>query len=127
MIHPVFRLVAAQPQWLAEHAAAYAGLVSEELALSSAGLRRQLALQLAGAACLLVAATLAGVAVLLWSSMPSDGLRHPWLFVLIPALPLAAGLWAIQLSRAQVAHEPFARLRLQLSQDAALLRSSGAP
>jgi hypothetical protein len=127
VIHPVFRLVAAQPQWLAVHAAAYAGLVSEELALSGAGLRRRLVLQLTGAACLLVAATLAGVALLLWAGLPDAGLRHPWLFVLTPVLPLVAGLWALQLSQAQTAHDPWARLRLQLSQDAALLRSSVAP
>jgi hypothetical protein len=127
MIHPVFRLVAAQPQWLAVHAAAYAGLVSEELALSGAGLRRRLVLQLAGAACLLLAATLAGVALLLWAALPEAGLRQPWLLVLIPALPLMAGLWVLQLSRSQSTHDPLARLRLQLSEDAALLRSSGAP
>jgi hypothetical protein len=125
MIHPVFRLAAAQPLWLAEHAAAYASLVSEELAQSGERLRRRLVLQLAGAACLLMAATLAGMAVLLWASLPAAGWRQPWLFVLTPLLPLLAGLWVLRLSQAQVDHERFARLRLQLSQDAALLRSSG--
>jgi hypothetical protein len=128
MIHPVFRLVAAQPQWLAEHASAYASLVAEELALSGERLQQRLFLQLTGAACLLVAATLAGVALLLWLSLPEAGLlRSPWLFVLTPALPLFVGLWVLRLAQGQVAHEPFARLRLQLGQDAALLRTSGAP
>ena len=126
MIHPVFRLAAAQPLWLAEHAAAYASLVSEELAQSGERLRRRVVLQLTGAACLLVAATLVGVASLLWASLPDAGLRHPWLFVLTPLVPLAAGLWALQMAQGEVDHARFARLRLQLSQDVALLRSTGA-
>lgn len=126
VIHPVFRLVAAQPQWLAEHAAAYASLVSEELAQSGERLRRRLALQLTAAACLLLGATLAGVALLLWASLPEAGWRQPWLFVLTPVLPLAVGLWVLRLSRGSQDAEPFVRLRLQLSQDVALLRSSDA-
>jgi hypothetical protein len=127
MIHPVFRLVAAQPQWLAEHAAAYAGLVAEELTLSGEQWRQRLVLQLTGAACLLVGAMLAGVALLLWVSLPDAGMRSPWLFVLTPVLPLCAGAWALWRAQGQVGHEPFARLRLQMSLDAALLRTSGAP
>jgi hypothetical protein len=61
---------------VAEHAAAYAGLLSEELAARSAQLKQRPALQQAGIACLLVASTLAGVALLLWTSSPvTDGSR----------------------------------------------------
>jgi ABC-type nickel/cobalt efflux system permease component RcnA len=127
MIHPVFRLAASQPLLLAEHAAAYSGLVSEELAAQSARLKRRLALQLAGAACLLVAVVLAGVALLLWASLPEAGFRAPWLLVLTPALPAALGLWALWLAQERESGEPFANLRLQLAQDAALLRTPAAP
>ena len=64
MIHPVFRLAASQPLLLAEHAAAYASLLGEELVIGSARLKRRLAFQLAGAACLVVATILLGVALL---------------------------------------------------------------
>jgi len=127
MIHPVFRLAAARPQLLAEHAAAYANLLGEELALGSAGLKRQLALQLTGAACLVVAAVLLGVALLLWAASPDAGVRVLWLFVLTPVLPAAIGLWVLWLARERDALAPFARLRMQLAEDAALLRFPDAP
>jgi hypothetical protein len=127
MIHPVFRLAAAQPLLLAEHAAAYAGLLGEELSMGSARLKRRLALQLAGAACLVVAAMLLGVALLLWASLPGAGARAPWLFVLTPVLPAVLGLWALWQARDREAVEWFASLRRQLAEDAALLRIPGAP
>lgn len=127
MIHPVFRLAAAQPLWLAEHAAAYASLLSEELVRSGERLQRRLVLQLAGGACLLVAATLAGVALLLWASLPEAGMRMPWLLWLVPTLPALPGLWAWWAAQAPVTQEPFARLREQLGLDAALLRTPDAP
>lgn len=128
MIHPVFRLAAAQPLWLAEHAAAYASLLSEELVRSGERLQRRMVLQLAGGACLLVAAMLAGVALLLWASLPeAGGLRMPWLLWVTPAVPALLGLWVIRIAQAPVTQEPFARLREQLGLDAALLRTPDAP
>lgn len=127
MIHPVFRLAASQPLLLAEHAAAYTSLLGEELAIGSARLKRRLALQLAGAACLVVATVLLGVAVLLWASLPDAGFRAPWLFVLTPVLPAALGLWALWLAQDREEAEWFAHLRIQLAEDAALLRIPGTP
>lgn len=127
MIHPVFRLAAAQPLWLAEHAAAYASLVSEELQLSGACLQRRLGLQLAGAAGLLVALTLAGVALLLWACFPEAGNRSPWLFWLTPVLPAGLGVWALLLAHSQAPSGSLDRLRGQMSQDLALLRTPAAP
>lgn len=127
MIHPVFRLAAAQPLWLAEHAAAYASLVSEELRLSGERLQRRLALQLAGAACLLVAITLAGVAMLLWASFPDVSTRSPWLFWLTPLVPAALGLWTLQVAHGLAPSGSLDRLRSQMSQDLAMLRTPAAP
>lgn len=127
MVHPVLRLAASQPQLLAEHAAAYVGLVTEEIAARSALLRRRVALQFTGTVCLLVAAVLAGVAALLWASLPGAGFRAPWLMVFIPALPAALGWWFLWLAQASEAAPPFAGLRLQLARDAALLRTRSSP
>lgn len=127
MIHPVFRLAAAQPLWLAEHAAAYASLLSEELVRNGERLQRRLVLQLAGGASLLVAATLAGVALMLWASLPEAGMRMPRLLWLVPAVPALVGVWALWMAQVPVTQEPFARLREQLGLDAALLRTPDAP
>jgi len=120
VIHPVFRLAAAQPMLPADHVGAYAGLVTEELLLMGMALKRRWMWQLFGAVCLGISVMLAGVSMLLWASVtsPADAL---WWLVLTPALPAAVGLWAWW-----VAHKPtpavtFARLRLQLLQDTALL------
>jgi uncharacterized membrane protein YqjE len=127
MIHPVFRLAASQPQLLVEHAAAYASLFGEELAIGSARLRRQLALQVVGLACLMVAAVLLGVGVLLWAALPDDAARVLWLFGITPGLPALLGLWAFWLAGREVDEVLFASLRRQLAEDAALLRYPEAP
>lgn len=127
MIHPVFRLAASQPLLLAEHAAAYADLVSEELSASSAQLKRTLVYQVAGVACLLVAAVLVGVAVLLWASWPMVEIRAPWLYALTPALPMGLGLVLLWMAQNRENRKPFASLRLQLAEDAALLKATESP
>lgn len=120
MIHPVFRLAAAQPMLLADHVGAYAGLVTEELLLMGMALKRRWMWQLFGAVCLGISAVLAGVSVLLWASItpPAGAL---WWLVLTPALPCAVGLWAWWVARKRTPELAFAQLRLQLLQDTALL------
>lgn len=127
MMHPLFRLAAAQPMLLAEHVGAYAGLVSEELLICAAVAQRRLLWLLAGALGLAVAATLAGVALLLWASLPPGGAPAPWLLVVTPLLPAALGLWAVWRAQAHRSGEPLARLRAQLAEDAALLGRHTAP
>lgn len=127
MIHPVFRLAAAQPMLLAGHVGAYAGLVSEELHIGAAALQRRLLWQLAGALCLAVAAVLAGVALLLWSVRTPGTAPDAWLFVATPLLPAALGLWAGWRAQAHTGGEPLARLRAQLAEDAGLLARHTAP
>lgn len=126
MIHPVFRLAAAQPQLLAEHAGAYAGLLSEALAVSSARLQRRVVLQAAGAALLVVAAVLVGVAVLLWAALPEAVARSLWAFVLAPLVPAVVGGVCVWAGQNRDSGESFATLRLQLAEDLALLRRTGA-
>jgi uncharacterized membrane protein YqjE len=127
MIHPVFRLAAAQPMLLATHVGAYAGLVSEELHTSAAALQRRLLWQLGGALCLTVAAVLAGVALLLWAALPPGGAARQWLFVATPLLPAALGLAACWRAQVHRQGEPLARLRAQLMEDAAVLARYAAP
>lgn len=127
MIHPVLRLAAAQPMLLAAHVGAYAELVSEELHTSAAALQRRLLWQLGGALCLVVAAVLAGVALLLWASLAPGAAPAAWLFVVTPLLPAALGLAACWRARAHRNAEPLAQLRAQLAEDAAMLTRHTAP
>lgn len=127
MIHPIVRLAAAQPMLLAQHVGAYAGLAAQELASSGAALQRRLGLQLLAALCLVVAAVLAGVALLLWAVLPLAQAPAPWLLLVTPLLPALPGLWAWWAAQTGTPTEPFARLRLQLALDAALLARTQGP
>ena len=101
MIHPALRLAVAQPALLAEHAAAYACLFGEELALGSAELKRRLLCQLAALFCLTVALVLAGVAVLLWALPSAAGGPPLAVFIAVPAVPLLLAAWLAWLGRAR--------------------------
>lgn len=127
MMHPVFRLAVAQPMLLANHVGAYASLVSEELLVCGAVIQRRLAWQCAAALSLAVAATLAGVAVLLWVLLPAAGERATWALVVTPLLPAALGLWALWRAQTPPGTPAFSRLRAQLAEDANLLARYPAP
>ncbi len=123
MLHPLIRLFASRPQLLAEHVAAYADLFAEEFASATALMRQRWALQLVGGACLAVAATLAGVAVMLLAALPT--VAWPWALALVPAVPGALGVWIILRGRTARTEARFAGLRRQLAADAELMRSTG--
>lgn len=127
MLHPVFRLAASQPQLLAEHAAAYAELLAEEFSSSGAHLKRRLALQLAGMACLGIAMVFAGVALLLWAALPEQSVRLPWLLMATPLAPAVLGVLALWRASSMSAPDAFTALRSQLAADAAMLRGTEAP
>ncbi|KRB96353.1 hypothetical protein D9M68_695600 [compost metagenome] len=127
MLHPVFRLAASQPQLLAEHAAGYAGLLAEELAISGAQLKRRVTLQIVGLLGLMVATILGGVAVLLWASLPAASMQQPWLLWFVPLVPALLGALALWVSNSNPVEPAFATLREQLAQDAAMLRRTTAP
>ncbi len=124
MIHPLLALVATQPQLLVDHAEAYAELATAELALASAGWRRQ-AIWTAGlVACAVIALTLAGVALMLWAVSPPADVRAPWA---LWGTPLLAVLLAIVcgLAARPSADRAFDLLRQQLHADVRMLREAG--
>lgn len=121
MIHPLLRLVATQPQLLADHAEAYAGLIGEEWSRTAASWQRRVLLN-AGVLCLGgVAIVLAGVSLMLWAAVPESGMRWPWVLVAAPIAPaLLAALCAV-VGRADGA-DPFADLKRQMAADLVMLR-----
>lgn len=125
MIHPLLRLAATQPQLLADHAQAYAGLLGEELEQTAATYKRRL---LFGAAALglgIVAVGLAGTSWMLWAVTPAANLHAPWALLAAPGV--AALIAAICALAGRVPpDDAFADLKRQLAADLALLREVGA-
>lgn len=126
MLHPIFHLVATQPQLLGHHAQAYGELVSTELS-TQAGVWTRRALFSALALCLLgVSVVLAGVAIMLWASLVPEP-RAAWVLVVVPSVPAVAAIACYLLARHRSAADAqaFAELRRQMQADLALLRELG--
>ncbi len=125
MIHPLIRLMATQPQLLAEHLAAYAALIGTEVRQVKA--RLVLRLLLTGLAlCLVgVASVLAGVAVMLWAITPQLSIGGQWALVLAPTIPLAVAVVAALYARRSV-DSAFESVQTQLDADARMLTEAGA-
>ena len=83
-------------------------------------MKRTLSLQLAGFGCLGIGVMLAGVAVMLWASLPT--VNAPWLLVLAPLIPALCGAAALRIAATEERRDPFAPLQRQLAADAAMLR-----
>lgn len=127
MLHPLFHLIATQPQLLGDHAQAYGELISTELANHADDLKRRTVWG-ALALCLLgVAAVLAGVSTLLWALLVPALQPVPWALILVPLTPAALALVCGLLARKRgtVEDQAFSELRRQVQADMALLRTMG--
>lgn len=121
-MHPLLHLAARQPQWLAEHAEAYADLVADEIATASQAFGRRALLNAVALCSLGVAAVLAGVALMLWAVIPAADIQAPWALVLAPLLPVLVAAICLLASRQPGKGHAFDTLREQLKADFVLLR-----
>jgi hypothetical protein len=126
MIHPVFHLIATQPQLLADHVEAYAELVADELRSTSTVWKWRVLLNAVALCCMGVAVVLAGVALMLWAVIPPADIHAPWALVAGPLIPLAAAALCLLIARSQVRRSGFDSIREQFSADVAMLREAGA-
>lgn len=126
-MHPVIRLAISQPGLLAEHAAAYANLFSEELACGAEGFMRRLRRHVLAGACLSTGATLTGVALMLWGTQAEGAMPRSWLLWVVPAVPLLMGAVLTWAACVRSDPQPFSVLREQLGADAELLRDVSTP
>lgn len=126
MIHPVFRLVAAEPQMVADHLGNYAELLGDELRAFGSGWTRRVLLQLAALGLAVVAVALAGVSAIAWASTAIGALHAPWVLVAVPLLPLLAAAICLSVARSGAPAEGFAALRRQLAEDSRMLREVAA-
>lgn len=125
MIHPLLRLVATQPQLLADHAEAYAGLVGDEIGRSAASIKQRVLLN-AVALCLLgVAAVLTGVSLMLWAVIPAANVQAPWALIAAPAAPAVVAVVCALLGQRKPA-DAFAELKQQVAADLVMLREVSA-
>lgn len=123
-MHALFHLISTRPQLLAEHAQAYAALVSTEVPRISAAYKRSAGLAVLSLGSLGAGVVLAGVAVMLWAVTPEAIVRAPWALVAVPALPLIAGLACALAARRGRERDAFDTLRQQVMADIELLRQA---
>jgi hypothetical protein len=122
MIHPLLRLVATQPHLLADHAEAYAGLVSEEVGRAAGVWKRRAALNAVALCMVGVSLVLIGVALMLWAVTPSvENMRAGWALIATPAAPALIALVCWMKGRSDVA-DAFVDLKQQLAADLSMLR-----
>jgi hypothetical protein len=122
MVHPLLRLVATQPQLLADHVEAYAGLVSEEFGRAASDWKRRALYNAIGLCLIGVAAVLAGVALMLWAVTPLSNMQAPWALFAGPGVPSVIAAICIYVGRASQA-SAFEDVRQQLSADLEMLRA----
>jgi sterol desaturase/sphingolipid hydroxylase (fatty acid hydroxylase superfamily) len=121
MLHPLLRLIATRPQLLADHAEAYAGLVSEDLSKTAAIWKWRIVLYAVALALIAVAVVLGGVALMLWAVTPPSNLQAPWALIAGPVVPLAGAIACMLFTRTQTV-DTFADLKQQVAADLVMLR-----
>lgn len=126
-MHPFFHLMATRPHLLAEHADAYAELLSAEVSGAAAVWKRRLVLNALALCCLAAAAILAGVALMLWAVVPGPQIHAPWALVVAPLLPFSAAIASLLAARADSGEGAFVSLRDQFRADLQMLRGVGVP
>jgi cytochrome bd-type quinol oxidase subunit 2 len=126
-MHPLLALLATRPQLLVDHARAYAALVDEEFDIAFASWRRRAILHALALCCLVVAAVLAGVALMLWAVNPVLQSHAPWVLWSTPLLPLLGAAICLVLARNAKSNNAFANLGRQISADIGMLREASAP
>jgi len=126
-MHPLFALLATQPQLLVEHALAYSALIHQELGVTYAAWRHQTVLRAVALGCAGVAWVLGGVALMLWAVMPVALVHAAWILLAMPLLPLAVAAVCLWQARGLGTGNSFARLTRQIEDDMAMLRATGSP
>lgn len=124
MIHPLLRLVVTRPQLLADHAEAYAGLVSEEILRAVAGVKKRVVLSAVAIGLLGLAVVFGGIALMLWAAIPVASMAAPWALLAVPGVPALMGVVCLLLGRGEP-EAAFSELKQQMTADMDLLRGAG--
>lgn len=122
----LLNLVVNRPQLLTEHAEAYAALVASEFDRWSALWQRRALLRVLAACNILVAVVLAGVALMLWSTLSGLGAQAAWVLIVVPLLPVLAALGCLIATPQPAERSAYETIRQQVDADLALLRQAAA-
>ena len=125
-MHPLIRLIATEPQLLADHAEAYASLVSAELGSASSAFKRRAVLGAVALCFVGVAAVLGGVALMFWGIVPMSTSAAPWVLIAAPVVPAVLAIVCLLAARSSVDAGRFENVRSQVKADMAMLRDLAA-
>jgi hypothetical protein len=126
MIHPLLRLLATQPQLLAEHVEAYAQMVGDEVGKTSTMWLRRMVLFVVAAAMAGIGVVMVGVALMLFGVQATSSMPYPWLLIVVPAAFLVAAAICVWIARSQPLHNGLNRVKQQLQADMAMLHEVNA-
>jgi H+/Cl- antiporter ClcA len=126
MIHPLLHLIATKPQLIGDHVEAYAELVGAEVGKTSRMWVARVAYYAIALFLLSAGLVFTGVALMLWATTPSDNMNLPWLLVVVPLVPFAAGAFCIFKARSDSGSNGFDTVKQQLHADMAMLRDVSA-
>lgn len=125
-IHPLLRLVATQPHLLGDHVEAYSELIGAEVQKTSKMWISRAVYYGAALFLIIMGLLFTGIALMLWAVVPGDSMNVPWLLVLVPLVPLAAGGFCVLRARSQTMESAFETIKQQLAADKAMLREVSA-
>lgn len=126
-MHALLHLLSTQPQLLGEHALAYAELAIREFSGVSTAWKRYAMLHAVALCCLGSAAVLAGVALMLWGTLPATQMQAQWVLFAAPLLPAAVATGCLLSARRINSFEAgIAKLQIQLQADLAMLHEVDA-
>lgn len=120
-IHPLLRLAATHPHLLADHAAAYAELLGDEMGKTVLSWKQKALFNAMGIGLFGVGAVLAGVAAMLWALIPAPPAHASWALIAAPAVPTLLALLCIFAGR-RSAPDAFTQVKQQLGADLSMLR-----
>lgn len=122
MTHPLLHLLVTQPGLVADHAAGYAEMLSQELGVASETWRTRILLCALGLCSAMVALVLAGVALMLWGAGVLAQGSQPWVLVVTPLVPAIFACMCAVAWRVQARTVAFATIMSQMRADASILR-----
>ncbi len=126
-LRALWLLATHQPHLLVAHAAGYGTLVREEGTRSLAMLGRRALLIAVAFGALFAAATLAGVAILMWATAPAGSLVLPWVLIVVPAAPLLVAAGALLGARRGGPLPLWSEWRRQVAADSEMINRHYAP